>query len=159
MFKFIKDYFSKMFILFFTFFYISYFVTVIYFCVKAHYYLIKGQNFKEVSFGILTFIIFGFLPILLWRMTSKSEFPILKETNGLRYVMSWIAMVFTICIFISKSIFNSVARSIVNWNNNIIFDEKGRIVLVEVLSVGIPLIIFLYLSKKVVSHFLKEDKE
>jgi hypothetical protein len=68
-------------------------------------------------------------------------------------------MVFTICFFISKSIFNSVAKSVVNWNNNIIFDQKGRIVLVEVLSVGVPLIIFLYLSKKVISHFLNDDKE
>lgn len=158
MFRFIKDYFFSLVILLFISFYFSYFITVNYQIFCVHHDLVNGKNFKQINFTLITFVVFGILPILLWKITARSELPILKETSGFRLLLSEIAFVFTIALFISKSIFNSVAKSIMAFDNNFL-GEHGKIILVEVLSIAIPLILFLYVSKKVISHFMQNIRE
>lgn len=159
MLKFIKDRLFSLIVVLFASFYISYFVTVGYQIICVHRLLITEHNVKQINFGLITFVIFAFVPILLWKMVADSEIPILKETIGIRFILSEIAIVFTICLFISKSIFNSIAGTIMAFESDRILDLKGRVVLIEVLSVVIPFILFLYLSNKVILHFLRKFKE
>lgn len=159
MFRFIKDYFLALVVLLLVSFYFSYFATIGYQMFTVHKLLIDGKSFGQVNFGLLTFIIFAFLPIIMWKMVAGSELPILKETLGFRLLLSEIAIVFTISLFISKIIFNSIAKPVMSFSSSFILDTKGRIVLIEIFSIAVPLVIFLYLTKKVVSHFLKKIEE
>lgn len=154
MFRFIKDYFLALVVLLLFSFYLSYFFTVGYQIVGTHRALINGKSFGSINFGIITFIIFAFLPIIMWRILMNSEVPLLKETLGARLLLSQITIVLTISLFISKAIFNSVAKSVMTLEKDFVLGIQGRVVLIEILSIGIPFIIFLYLTKKVVSCFL-----
>lgn len=141
-------------------FYLSFFVTIGYQIVVVHSALISGiKNFGQINIGIITLIIIGFLPIILWSMVSKSQIPILKETWGFRLLISEIAIVFTVCLFVSKSIFNSIAKQIISFDKSFMLNFRGRVVLIEVLSIGVPFVIFLYLSKKVYERLAKKTEE
>lgn len=159
MLRFLKDSFYSLITIFFTSFYASYFVTVNYQIFSIHKSLIVDRSVNEISFGIITFVIFAFLPIMLWRMTADSEIPLFKRTERVRLLLSYIEIVYTGCLFISKIIFNAIAKDVMSWQADIILDAKGRALFVEIFSIGIPFILFLWLTKKVVTHFKKENNE
>jgi hypothetical protein len=154
--KFFKDYFLALIVIFFAALYIGYFFTFGDYFIGAHRLLIAGKGVQEIHFGIITFIIFSFLPILMWKLVFNSEVPILKETLGVRLVLSVLAIAFTISLFISKGIFNAVANPLLQFEGETILDKHGKTILIEVLSLGIPFIVFLYLTKKIVFYFIKK---
>lgn len=159
MFKFIKNYLLFLIVLLFASFYIANFCAINYEIIGVHKTLITKGIVKHIDFGIITFIIFAFMPIFLWKMTADSEVPILKETSGFRLILCAIAIPFTICIFVSKSIFNSIAKPVILWENDLILDKTGRIAFIEVLACAIPFILFIYLTKKLVSYLIKKSEE
>jgi len=156
MLKFIKGLFVTLLVSF----YFSYCATIVYQMFVVHRALINGsKNFGQVNLGIISLIIISFFPIMMWKLVANSEVPILKETWGFRLLLSEIAFIFTGCLFISKSIFNSIATPIINSGSNFTLNIKGRVALIEILSIGIPFIIFLYLSKKVYERLLTKTEE
>lgn len=159
MFKFIKNYFIFLVTVLFLSFYFSYVITLGYQIYMTHQTMIAGKAFKPIEFGLITFVITAFIPLMLWKMVADSEVPLLKETLGIRFILSIMALSFTISLFISKSIFNSVAIPIINFESSSVLGHNGRVVLVEILSLAIPFIIFLYLTKTFVSFFAKKSEE
>lgn len=154
MLKFIKT----LFVILLISFYLAYFVTIGSQIVVVHKALIAGsKNIDSISLGIFSVIILAFLPIIMWKLAADSEVPMLKETWGFRLLLSQMAMAFTLCLFISKSIFNATAKSIMSFDNSFVLNTSGRIMLIEILSIGVPIILFLYLSKKLYERLLKKS--
>lgn len=159
MIDFIKNSLLTLIALLFFSFYVSFAFTVGIQVCAAHKLLFANHTPQIINLGIITFVICGFVPIFLWKIIEGSQMPILKETLGARLILSQLAIAFTICLFISKSIYNSIAKPIVSLENDVLLDINGRIVLVEILSLAIPGLVFLYISKKVIHYYLKKFKE
>lgn len=159
MLRFLKNSFFSLITVFFASFYASYFATVNYQIFSIHRRLIEDRSANGISFGIITFVIFAFLPIMLWRMTADSEIPLLKSTRRARLLLSYIIIAYTTSLFASKIIFNAIAKDVMSWETDLIFDAKGRVMFVEVFSIGVPFVLFLWLTQKVVYYFTREDNE
>lgn len=141
-------------------FYFSYCATILYQMFVVHRALIVGsKNFGQVNLGIISLIIIGCLPMMMWKLAANSEIPLLKETWGFRLLLSWMAAIFTACLFISKSVFNGVAKQMSSFDNNFVLSATGRIVLIEILSIGVPFVLFLYGSKKIYERLLSKTDE
>lgn len=159
MLRFIRDSFYSLLTVFFVSFYASYFMTVNYQIFRIHKKIIESRVAESINFGIITFVIFAFLPIMLWRMTADSEIPLLKRTRRARLILSYLMIIYTGCLFVSKIIFNAIAKDVMTWEMDIIFDAKGKVVFVEVFALAVPFVLFLWLTLKVVSHFNRENNE